>query len=449
MAPVTFRTFTETELNGGWPPDMSGAKGGGVVLMTGNLWIKLSVDGGASFSNLDFTSIFAADTTYGGWAGDQVVHYVPSIDCFVLYVQSFKGGAGANLNKNVVKVALASPADLKKFSGGRDAWRRQWDFTSDTFGLGASWMDFPDISYGTRFLHLNTNVFAGRPGKLAWELPLADLAAGNGFGFLFSFDQDRFGGSPTQNIVNDECYWAEHINNSTLRIYNYNGGDANYAWRERKIDNWPMTTDNDIVSAAPDWGDWLSEDHRIIGAARIGSVLWFAWTANSGDGGFGGFNFKHPHIRIAQFDIAQDFKLVGQLQIWNPDHAFAYPSLIANSNNEMGISLAWGGGGKFFGSHAVGILGDFVVWFGLESTETSLRQAQDDAGNLLTNPDGSPRLYSRWGDYVHVRLAQPDTRFFSAFGYAVLDDPGATPAEQMRYLYVEFGREAGRPDVIK
>jgi hypothetical protein len=112
--PVTFRTFT----NGGvsnslWPPDMSGAKGGDVVVMSGNLWLKLSVDGGKTFADLDFTKIFADDTTFGGWAGDQVIHYVPSIDCFVLYVQS-KAGSNPNVSKNVIKVALMSPDDLKK-----------------------------------------------------------------------------------------------------------------------------------------------------------------------------------------------------------------------------------------------------------------------------------------------------------------------------------------------
>ena len=56
---------------------MSGAKGGDVVLMSGNLWLKLSVDGGKTFTDIDWTKIFAKDTTYGGWAGDQVVIYVP------------------------------------------------------------------------------------------------------------------------------------------------------------------------------------------------------------------------------------------------------------------------------------------------------------------------------------------------------------------------------------
>ena len=56
---------------------------------------------------------------------------------------------------------------------------------------------------------------------------------------------------------------------------------------------------------------------------------------------------------------------------------------------------------------------------------------------------------TRWGDYVHVRLAYPDTRFFSAFGYAVLNDASATPPEKADFLYVEFGREKPGPPVIK
>lgn len=47
----------------------------------------------------------------------------------------------------------------------------------------------------------------------------------------------------------------------------------------------------------------------------------------------------------------------------NADNVYAYPSLITNSDNEVGISLAWGGG-KFYGNHAAGILSDFVVWYG-------------------------------------------------------------------------------------
>src|SRR5215472_9062840 len=147
--------------------------------MSGNLWLKLSVDAGKTFTDLDFTTIFAKDTVYGGWAGDQVIHYIPAIDCFVLYVQSFKGKNG-KANQNIVKIAIASQADLKKYSGGKQAWWRQWDFTPETFNFGAD------------FLHVNTNVFVGKNGKLFCELPLADMMAGKGLSFLYGFiDADK------------------------------------------------------------------------------------------------------------------------------------------------------------------------------------------------------------------------------------------------------------------
>ncbi len=91
-----------------------------------------------------------------------------------------------------------------------------------------------------------------------------------------------------------------------------------------------------------------------------------------------------------------------------------------------------GGGSSSYGSHAVGILGDFIVWFGEASTMTS----------AVLSP-------TRFGDYVHVRLAHPDTRFFSAFGYAVLKGTPPAAAETADYLYVEFGREAIAPSPVR
>ncbi len=415
------------------------------MLMSGNLWLKISVDGGKTFTDLNFTALFAQDTTYGGWAGDQVVHYIPAIDCFVLYVQSYEG-TGANKSKNVVKVALASQADLKKFAGGKAAWWRQWDFTSDTFGLGSAWMDFPDITYGQNFLHINTNVFAGKTGKLFFELPLAEMQAGKGFDFLFAFidDKETQCGSPAQNVQGDEFYWAAHVNNSTMRIFSSRGGDPNYAWRERDVVNWPRDDTYGVIAAAPDSKDWISTDHRIIGATRMGTQLWFAWTADAADSGYGGFKFPFPHVWVVKFDIAQDFKRVDQMQVWNADHAYTYPCLTTNSDNEVGISLAWGGGGSLYGSHAVGILGDFVVWYGAMSDATVLRKKVGSDGKFVLDASGNPVVdETRFGDYLHVRLAHPDTRYFSAFGYAVKKDASVTAPEvgKFEYSYIEFGRE--------
>lgn len=146
-------------------------------------------------------------------------------------------------------------------------------------------------------------------------------------------------------------------------------------------------------------------------------------------------------------ELTEDFKVVQQTQVWNADHAYCYPCLTTNSDNEVGISLAWGGG-KFYGSHAVGILGDFVVWYGALSDATVLRQKVDGSGKLVVDAKGNPVIdQTRWGDYVHVRLAHPDTRFYGAFAYSVKQDASLpTPSVgRFDYAYVEFGRETLAP----
>jgi len=92
------------------------------------------------------------------------------------------------------------------------------------------------------------------------------------------------------------------------------------------------------------------------------------------------------------------------------DHAFSYPSLAVNSDGEVGIALAWGGGSKFYASFAVGILGDFVVWF-------------SEASNATDSTNSGAGSNGRWGDYVTCRQSHPDTALFSATGYAVLQNP--------------------------
>lgn len=75
-----------------------------------------------------------------------------------------------------------------------------------------------------------------------------------------------------------------------------------------------------------------------------------------------------------------NYSVMSQWQIWNDSYAFTYPSLATNSNGEVGISLGWGGN-SYYGNNAVGILGDFVVWYPELST--------------ISNS-------SRYGDYFNV-----------------------------------------------
>ncbi len=457
LDPVVFRTFTNPGVdNKGWyPPDMSGATAGDVVIMSGNNFVVISLDKGKTFIDIDESTIFAQDLIYGGWGTDRVIIYVPSIDCFVWFKQSYPGSGGtSNLNgkntENVLKIALASPADIKKFKGGKKAWWRQWDFSSKDFGLNNFWLDYPGISFGDGYLYLGINVFQGvggtsnLSGHLMFELPLTPLQQGKGFSYQYGFfaDTANFYGTPTQNITN-ENYWAGHVGNGTIRVFSSKGADNNYSWRDNTLNNWP---NNAIISTTPDSAEvsnWLSVNNRITGATKVNNLVWFAWTASSGTGGSGGFNFPNPHVQIAKVDITKNFAVIEQSQIWNTDYAFAYPSLTTSDHDEVGISLAWGGG-KYYGNHAVGIMGDFVVWFSEASSITLIREinATDSSGNPIINPDGTNKKIkiSRWGDYVHLRLAYPETRVFGAFGYAVLKDPTAASGDKIDPFYIEFGR---------
>ena len=70
----------------------------------------------------------------------------------------------------------------------------------------------------------------------------------------------------------------------------------------------------------------------------------------------------------------------------------------------------------------------------------------------MTDASGNPVLAdTRFGDYLHVRLALPDTRYFGAFGYAVKKDASVAAPEvgKFVYSYIEFGRQTLEPSPVK
>jgi len=140
-------------------------------------------------------------------------------------------------------------------------------------------------------------------------------------------------------------------------------------------------------------------DVAITGGTRNGNRLWLAWTASAGNDGHGSFTFPNTHIRVAEIDLASQHT-VSEIQIWNPAYAFVYPALARNACGEIGIALGWGGTHNDADA-AVGILGDYVVWYRNGSDITTLRG----------------------GDYVTVRLAQRNEGLFAGFGYYTLKDP--------------------------
>ena len=106
-------------------------------------------------------------------------------------------------------------------------------------------------------------------------------------------------------------------------------------------------------------------------------------------------------------------------------------SLATNSADEVGISLGWGGR-QFYGNNAVGILGDFAVWY-------------PELSNI-SNP-------SRYGDYFNVARNTPLSALFDASGYAVFKNTPPATGQRFSPYYIQFGRDSivngGAPPPIK
>jgi hypothetical protein len=412
--------------------DISGAESGRIVLATGNWYAAYSTDGGTTFTSVDPTTIFD-NTADGGFCCDQIVQYVPSIDRFIWLMQFSTGANG----KNRLRIAAASPETVS--TSKCTSWT-YWDLTSDALGiittaadaalsLPIHWLDYPNMSVGNNSLYISVdnvgNGSASPPtgGRIIVRIPLSEIAAGVTINFRYTDwakAGNAYAGHVTQN-TGDEAYWAGNKNNSTLQVFNWNENSTSYSWRDVGVSNWPNGT---LTSIAKNGSDWLTKATTfprfgVIGATRRGNEIWFAWTASNGTGANGGFNFPNANVQVVKIDPTNSYKRLDQFAIWNNDYAFAYPALATNNQNEVGIALGWGGK-AFDADSAVGILGDFVVWY----------------------PEASTLSTARWGDFVTARQASPQTSLFAGFGYAILQDTTTTAGVRFDPFYVLFGRQS-------
>lgn len=427
--PVIFDRYT---LNDSVAPasvnaaDISGGDSGEVVMLTGNWYAQYSTDSGQTFTTIDPTTIFP-NTLAGGFCCDQIIQYVPSIERFVWLLQYSQAGTG----DNAYRLASASPQDI--IDSNCTAWT-YWDLTSASFSLGTDWMDYPSLSVGDNFLYMSFDVLdnvadsVADNGLVVVRIPLNEIQQSATINFRYTNPANSavaWGSNVSQN-TGDEVFWAGHVDNSTMRVFSWHESSTSYFWRDVDVNNWPNNTLSSLGPNNNNWFGWGFPNNAIIGITRRQNELWMSWSASNGDGGFGGFNFPHPHVQVVKVDV-NSYSLLEQMQIWNPDHAFGYPSLATNSNNEVGVVLGWGGGGSFHANTAVGIMGDYVVWY----------------------RDGSTWTHTRFGDYVSARQAFPDRRLFAGFGYVILQDGTTTAGYRFDPYYVLFGRQSAIEPPIK
>jgi hypothetical protein len=415
--PVVFHAYVPSDtLDKGLTnaADMSGADSErDVVMMSGNWYADVSNDGGATWRRLDPTTIFP-ESFAGGFCCDQVITYVPEHDLFVWFLQYSADAA----NQGAFRIAAARADSVHD---DPTVWT-YWDFVGGDFGFPASDMDYPDLAFTSRFLVVSTDVFEAG-GRLVVRIPLDDLAAGGTVGYDYTdpaLGTNAWGAHLVQQC-RDQAVWVGHRSNTQLEVWTLPDAGTTYSSFTVTIAAWPNGTHS---STGPDGNDWLTKLDSFPRFAVTGGVeldnghVVIAWSATSGKATATSFDFPNTHARVVELDLGKR-AAVSEMQVWNPDYAFAYPVLAANARGDVGIMLGWGGPSDH-ANCAMGIIGDFVVWF----------------------RDGSTRTVQRFGDYLTTRPARRNRSLFGAWGYWVTEVPGDSSRCTYNPFYARYGRSS-------
>ena len=408
---VEFSQYTPLGIptNGGWvPPDPSGAdSSAGVVLYTGNTYLMASTDGGATFTEHDTTKFLPAAV---GRPVDQVVIYVPHRRLFAWMMQHKRSPGGGDGN---FRLAVAGAEDL---TGDIEGSWTVYDFTSSDLGAAKTATDRQDLAFGESRLYMTTNL-SGK-GRVVMTLDLDDLAGRRAVHWNRTepleakFQFSDLSQQNSKNVVHSVAI----ATTSTLRVMTPDDGSGTYGFHDVKVGQFPVTAD--LASLDPGGVDWLTRGVANVSASVVqGSSLWTAWDAAASTAGDNPF-YPHAHVRLARIDTGT-WKVVEEMQVWNPDYAFAYGCLAIGPDGDVGYGVGVGGPSDYPNS-CFGILGDFVVYFRDDSTATP--EAESEA---------------RWGDYITVRPSVRDSSRFSAFGY--FSKKVGTGASQNPF-YLEYGR---------
>jgi hypothetical protein len=353
------------------------ASQGDNVLFTANWFAALSSNGGQTFRYINPYRVFNPPPRF---CCDQVVTYVPQINMFIWSMQS----TGFALHR----LLYAHPEDAV---AGR--WKRL-TITPALLRVEGADLDYPDLASGSNMLYWSTNVFRhANVHAAAIRIPLAGLTSGNPRARVY-----RSGFSSLRFARNCDTtgHFAAHFNKSTLRVFSWNEGLSDPTWKNVAVPTW-----NSEFGNSP----WLrGSSSRVMGGARLGDELWFAWNVGPRRGR------PQPFSQIVRID-RRSWERVGSADLWGERSATGFASLATNSlTNEVGASFAIGTNAA---SHAIALL------TGQPASAVTIVGERDTA--------------TRWGDYLGIRehysSDQPPraTHAFVASGFALDAQARARP----------------------
>jgi hypothetical protein len=302
-----------------------------VVLYTGNFFAAYSVDHGETFNDIDVEGLCQAFGQSLG--GDQVVIYLHRPNLFFWVIQTTQG--------NYI-FAVASPKEIESSKG--TLWD-SWLLEAKAFGDNLERLDFPEVAEGLNFLYMSTNFVAVKKHSIGIRIPYDVLVENRGKtmtgGEFFNYIPNVW--LRVAQNVDRTGYFIVENSSSELRAIEWPENGKPITYFDIGI---PTIPTEDWLVSTPGGIQWLDGSTKIswkiTGAALAGNNLWAAWSGARRVAGQQNNTFNFPHIGIAIMDVASK-SLLGQHYIWNPDFAFAWPSLASNYFGEVAMSCGFGG----------------------------------------------------------------------------------------------------------
>ena len=415
------------------PQEPTTAVGHNVAWFTGNTAVGFSLNGGTSWTTMDPSTILP-DPAGQPLCCDQLVTYSPQENLFVWLMQYWcspgsskpasnnckTGGTGGNR----IRIAVASPEDIRKNSTNVGAAWTYWDFPPTSFGLAANaWFDRSDISVNASFLNWTVDIIRdpGTASSLMARIPLSQLKARGSVSTSYATDTiARM--TAAQGTGTSTSYFAGEASTTQTRLWEWGASSGQLFQHDIDHDSIPI---NNGAANGSDGADWYARWG--IFPAAVESVVWTGnqlivsqgagrdqCTKNCNGKGTPETThvFDHPAIYISRFDT-NEWKLSSQRWLWFKDTNVGWPFLAVSGDGTVGITFVAADDNKN-PAPVAGFLNEesFVLALGGAQPQSggdyySLRPGRTASSFVIpartneVDPDGVTRTHWRYIEYGH------------------------------------------------
>lgn len=351
-----FTVFLNSLVNEGtalWIAEPHVASKGDRALVTWNHGAAFTSNGGERFTLVSREELARGP---GGYCCDQVVLYEPRRDLWIWFVQ---GTIDETTGHNQVRISVAS---------GDAAFDRHafedWTLSAESFGkllnkvdpslpLPRTFLDYPNIALTEQHLYLAVNAYHNDEyaNTVVTRIALDDLAAGVDDP-TWRYVVSQQGTARLVHGATDTMYFAQHIDNSALRIWKWRDDTSNPTTTDVSHSAYTLNlrgyTCRRVGATSGDWckrlrGPFITNDDRVSGAWLTEGELGFSWNANS-DPERG---FPFPFVMVVRMD-PETLKLSDEPHIWNPNHAYQYAAISPTGRGDLGGVAIAGGGSHYW-----------------------------------------------------------------------------------------------------